>query len=436
MMGIFYLIVFVVILIIIYVYFYIIKIKFTHLGIMEGNIGLYKQQISELKRDYSLGYINSDEFKNINDELSRRILNSKSSNSNEETIENKNFVLLYKLLIPLILIFAFLMYGVNGRPNMPDFSLSSRINDEIPNIYWQLTLEDINKKIIGNPVDLEFHLVKANILTTLGKTQESIKIWEKVLELSGEDTKASHLLSYGEALVSQNIEKKSEYLISEKALEIFQKSSSLAPANSEVGGLSKYYLSVAALEQGNLDKAHSLWEEIKQAAPEETAWKESVLLNISKLQEKYSLNENRQILSMVDRLEKRLLENKSNSINDWKKLGRASLVLKQFQRAERSYRRAVELNNEDIEAIEGLAEARLYQNKKNTVVDKVTLNLFKKILSINQNHPLALWVISEDEVANGNKFKAIILLQKLIANLPQDSDEYILVLKRIEELQN
>ena len=78
---------------------------------------------------------------------------------------------------------------------------------------------------------------------------------------------------------------------------------------------------------------------------------------------------------MVDRLEKRLLENKSNSINDWKKLGRASLVLKQFQRAERSYRRAVELNNEDIEAIEGLAEARLYQNKKNTVIDKVTLNL-------------------------------------------------------------
>ena len=41
------------------------------------------------------------------------------------------------------------------------------------------------------------------------------KIWEKVLELSGEDTEASHLLSYGEALVSQNIEKKSEYLISD-----------------------------------------------------------------------------------------------------------------------------------------------------------------------------------------------------------------------------
>ena len=71
---------------------------------MEGNIGLYKQQISELKRDYSLGYINSDEFKNINDELSRRILNFKSSNSNEETIENKNFVLLYKLLIHYFLI--------------------------------------------------------------------------------------------------------------------------------------------------------------------------------------------------------------------------------------------------------------------------------------------------------------------------------------------
>ena len=88
MMSIFYLIVFVAILIIIYVYFYIIKIKFTHLGIMEGNIGLYKQQISELKRDYSLGYINSDEFKNY---YEKKDIFSEKLSTQDRTIEEIMF---------------------------------------------------------------------------------------------------------------------------------------------------------------------------------------------------------------------------------------------------------------------------------------------------------------------------------------------------------
>ena len=109
----------------------------------------------------------------------------------------------------------------------------------------------------------------------------------------------------------------------------------------------------------------------------------------------------------------------SNEISDWKRLGRSNLVLGRFEKAIRAYRRAIELNNKDIEAIEGLAEAKLFQNKQDGIIEKETLDLFRKVLSFKPNHPLALWVVYEDEILKGNKFKAINLLEKLIANLSE-----------------
>jgi len=210
----------------------------------------------------------------------------------------------------------------------------------------------------------------------------------------------------------------------------------LTPVNTEVGALSRYYLSIAVLEKGDMEKAYALWQEIKEKAPKEADWRESVLLQIDKLEEKYSISRNKQILAMVDKLEKRLLDTNSKEIGDWKKLGKSSLVLGQLKRAENAYRKAFELNNDDLESIIGLAESRLFQNDKNKNIDVETLDLFKKILTINKDYPLALWVISEDEISKGNKQEAAILLKTLLANLTQGDEEYFFILNKIEELEN
>jgi len=49
-------------------------------------------QISDFKKDHSMGYVNVDEFQNINDELSRRILKLNFSSAEEEFNEDKNFI--------------------------------------------------------------------------------------------------------------------------------------------------------------------------------------------------------------------------------------------------------------------------------------------------------------------------------------------------------
>ena len=418
-MGLFYLIVVLILAALTFIYFFIIKYKPTHVSITDGNLKLYKQQILDFKKDHSMGYVNVDEFQNINDELSRRILKLNFSSAEEELNEDKNFIYFYRLIIPIVLALAIIIYGINGKPNMPDFSASSRIDNTIPEIYWELTLSDIENKINKFPEDIESYLNKAGILSTLGREQESFKVWEKIILLSGDNIDPKNLLNYGEFIVNQNIKQKSEYIISEKAFKVFQKVSYLTPANTEVGALSRYYLSIAVLEKGDMEKAYALWQEIKEKAPKEANWRESILLQIAKLEEKYSISKNKQILAMVDKLEKRLLDTNSKEIGDWKKLGKSSLVLGQLKRAEKAYRKAFELNNDDLESIIGLAESRLFQNDKNKNIDVETLDLFKKILTINKDYPLALWVLSEDEISKGNKQEAAILLKiKIYSSSP------------------
>ena len=282
-MGLFYLIVVLILAALTFIYFFIIKYKPTHVSITDGNLKLYKQQISDYKKDHSMGYLNVDEFQNINDELSRRILKLNFSSAEEEFNEDKNFIFFYRLIIPIVLALAIIIYGINGKPNMPDFSASSKTDNTIPEIYWELTLSDIEKNINKFPEDIESYLNKAGILSTLGREQESFKVWEKIILLSGDNIDPKNLLNYGEFIVNQNIKQKSEYIISEKAFKVFQKVSYLTPVNTEVGALSRYYLSIAVLEKGDMEKAYALLQEIKEKPPKEADWRESILLQIVKL---------------------------------------------------------------------------------------------------------------------------------------------------------
>ena len=77
-----------------------------------------------------------------------------------------------------------------------------------------------------------------------------------------------------------------------------------------------------------------------------------------------------------------------------------------------------------------------HQNEKNKNIDVETLDLFKKIHTINKDYPLALWVLSEDEISKGNKQEAVILLKNLLENLTQGDEEYIFIFNKIEELKN
>ena len=78
----------------------------------------------------------------------------------------------------------------------------------------------------------------------------------------------------------------------------------------------------------------------------------------------------------------------------------------------------------------------LLNSNKDKPVDKKIINLFNDILLLDENYLLGLWVIADNEILGNNYNKAEELLNRILIQLSEGTEEYNLVLRKLNELQN
>jgi cytochrome c-type biogenesis protein CcmH/NrfG len=139
---------------------------------------------------------------------------------------------------------------------------------------------------------------------------------------------------------------------------------------------------------------------------------------------------------MVEKLDKRLYSSDSKDIIQWQKLGRSYLVLGKLDKASTAYKKAYDLDHNNIDSVKGLAESMLLKQENNQDAKDNIIILFERILSKEKNYPLALWVLAENEIILNNYVRAKKLLNRLLIQLSEDSEEYNLVFSKLKEINN
>ena len=86
--------------------------------------------------------------------------------------------------------------------------------------------------------------------------------------------------------------------------------------------------------------------------------------------------------------------------------------------------------------MKGLAETMLLNSNKDKTVDKKIIDIFNDILLLDENYLLGLWVIADNEILGNNYNKAEELLNRILIQLSEGTEEYNLVLRKLNELQN
>ena len=76
----------------------------------------------------------------------------------------------------------------------------------------------------------------------------------------------------------------------------------------------------------------------------------------------------------------------------------------------------------------------LLNSEKDQPVNKKIIDLFKNILSLDENYLLALWVVADNEILSNNILKAEQLLNRILIKLSEGTEEYNLVLRKLKEL--
>ena len=78
----------------------------------------------------------------------------------------------------------------------------------------------------------------------------------------------------------------------------------------------------------------------------------------------------------------------------------------------------------------------LLNHEKDKPVQDNTIQLFENILLKDTNYPLALWVIAEHEILINNFVRAEKLLNRLLIQLSEGSEEYNLVINKLKVFDN
>lgn len=138
------------------------------------------------------------------------------------------------------------------------------------------------------------------------------------------------------------------------------------------------------------------------------------------------------ILKMVKGLEKKLKIDSEN-LEGWKKLGRSKLVLGDIEGAKNAYMEAKKLEPNDIEVLEGEANIAFIVNDGK--IASKDIELFKKILSLDDKNIMALLVLGEYEDKQGNILESINIYEKLLSLLPKGIDEVKAIKLRILNLK-
>lgn len=409
-------------------------------SISEVNNNIFKLQFNEISKDLKMGVIKQEEYDLLKNELSRRILKYSLKNNLESKEGGKVGIYFFKLIsVPIIIISSIVFYYSNGQPSLPDLSLSFRAANGVPEVFYQRAIIDIDKQIINSEDSedsIELYMLKANTLKALNQNDQALIVWEYIINTFPDKVDATAFLSYGETIVQGAINKENKIIISGVAKEVFENAAKLSSVDNEVGALARFYIGLHAYQNENILLANDIWGFIIESTPNEAPWKKQLEEQINQFSNNKTNIQEQEIKSMVERLDKRLYDSDSQDVMQWQKLGRSYLVLGEIDKSNKAYQKAYDLDNNNIDSAKGLAESMLLSEKNNKNVNNNIIILFENILSKEENYPLALWVVAEHEIILNNYKRAKKLLNRLLIQLSEDSEEYNLVLNKIKEINN
>lgn len=293
---------------------------------------VYKDQLAEVDRDVATGLIRQAEGEAARVEISRRLLAAADAEAETQAAPSlglRRTVALVALVgLPLI---AGGLYLRLGSPQLPDVPLASRTTAPAALASLDQLVGQVQTHLEKNPTDGRGWGVLAPVLDRLGRFDDAAQAYRNAIKYDG-DT-AARRAGLGEALASA-----ANGVVTANAKAEFERAVAL-DAN-EVKA--RYFLGLAAEQDGNGKQAASIWQPLLDKAPLDAPWRPVVAAALARVgaaqvpalsddtiasaQNMSEADRTTMIRGMVDRLASRLKQN-GDDVEGWLRLVRAYMVL-------------------------------------------------------------------------------------------------------------
>jgi len=228
-------------------------------------IGFHKAQLAEIDRDVERGQLPPGEAAGARAEAARRLIAASEAAKAATASGDGRAVARRRAAIPIVLVIvlavALGLYGRLGSPNLPDQPILSRVADPAQNGDLSAAVAKVEAHLIANPNDGRGFQVIAPVYMHLGRYDEAAKAYGEALRLLGED--AEMRADYGEALTGA-----AGGIVTAQARAAFEQ----ALAKQSDLPKARYYLGLAAEQEGDRPKAVAIYEQLAKDGPNDAPW--------------------------------------------------------------------------------------------------------------------------------------------------------------------
>ena len=300
-----------------------------HSGNLDSDVTFYQGQIVGIARDEASGLIASNDAESARVEAGRRLLAAERQMDSSSTERTK----FWPVSIALILIVPLLsaaLYLRLGKPLLPDAPLSARLVAEPQDMDLASAVARIENHLSRNPDDGRGYEVIAPVYLTTGRVDDAVRAFAAALRLNGDTPERR--ANYAEALVFA-----AQGIVTAEARTNFDQAMLADPAEQKA----RYYLGLAAEQDGDRARARELWTKLRSDVPPQSQFGVAIVQGLERLNAAPQRADiaalpdaarDDAVRDMVERLATRLRE-KGNDIDGWLRLMRAYTVLKDREKA-------------------------------------------------------------------------------------------------------
>jgi cytochrome c-type biogenesis protein CcmH len=327
-------------------------------AVSDDDTTFYRAQIAEIERDRDRGLIAAPEAEAAKVEAGRRLLRAAERQKRsgdlecEPALRRRRAATAVALSIaPLV---ALSIYGALGSPSLPAQPLSARLKTEPAKLEFAEALTRIEGHLAQNPQDWKGWEVIAPVYLRMGRAADAARAFEAVIRLNGET--AQRLAAFGEASVAA-----SSGVVEAKARDAFDRALKLDGTLSSA----RFYLALAAEQDGDKDGALTRYQELHRSLPPNTPQRALVESRITRLGGAVTASladlpedQKTAINAMVEGLAARLKSDASDA-EGWLRLVRSYVVLGERDKASEALataRTSLSARPEELERLATLAK--------------------------------------------------------------------------------
>ena len=303
----------------------------TPRGVARGEIGIaiYKAQLAEIERDEAQRLVAPEDARGAKAEAARRLMAGDAAIEPPPAASRTTARLVSVGVLVFVPVLALSLYATIGHPDMPDAPLAARLDASPARMDLAAAIAKIEAHLAQHPDDGRGYEVLAPVYLRMGRAGDSVDAARAALRLLGE-TPARHAL-YGEALVAA-----ANGVVTPEAKQSFE-----AAVKNSSAVEPRFFLGLAAEQEGDRARAREIWGKLVAEAPEDAPWAQALRERLgalgtgpettrgglaAKIEALPEAGRTNAIRGMVEGLASRLAQN-GQDLEGWLRLVRSYTVL-------------------------------------------------------------------------------------------------------------